>query len=193
MPTMPRLGVVTDAEKEKIRKGEFVDFKKLIATKSRPQSTKFTISEDGIFEKIEDTSNLTFHNWLDAFIIFMSIRMEFYPTESQGLLRHLQIIKNLWGNNKNGIEYDTQFRRTKAHHPDIEWGEYLHELIVELPPKESFQEKAKPPSFRPRKFPERWCFKFNSLAGCPNSKCKYSHKCSKCFQYTHPAHKCKSR
>ena len=94
MPAHPRTEHVPDTLRKKIREGEYVDLKLLLPHPRGEKPTKKFAINDGVFEEVEDNTNLVFYPWLDAFIIFMSIYLEFYPAEVQGLLRHLEIVKS---------------------------------------------------------------------------------------------------
>lgn len=62
---------------------------------------------------------------MDAFVIFMSITIKFHPTEAQGMLRHIQIVRDLYTQGQVGVVYDTKFREIISQHSDIQWGEML--------------------------------------------------------------------
>ena len=64
--------------------------------------------------------------------MFISIHIEFNPTDIQGMLRHMQIVKKMCTQGKSGVESDTQFRRLRAQHDYIQWGEYLPELAADV-------------------------------------------------------------
>ena len=200
MPLVPRKAHVDDKARDKIRRGEYVDFKFLVARpRGEEPRKKFAFSE-GLFEEVEDSSNLVFYDWVDAFLVFMSVRLEFYPDEAQGLLRHMQIVKNIHGSGKDGVEYDFQFRRLKGQHKDIRWGEYLAELAVEMKdrrlpaPKRVERPRATGRfGFQPASRlgqQKGVCFKFNSPEGCKYLSCRFSHKCRKCSG-DHPGCRCK--
>lgn len=197
MPTVPRTEHVDDKTRKRIRQGKFVDFKSLIAPKKGEKSTKkFTISE-GLFEEVEDNTNMIFYKWIDAYVVFMSVRLDYYPEETQGMLRHLQVVKRMHAVGKDGVEYDYQLRRLKATTPDIEWGEYLSELASEIgelriAKKPALTSKA---PYKFNRFPgsgrQRICDHYNLPKGCTlGAHCRFAHKCKKCFAYDHPAQNC---
>lgn len=198
MPISPRTEHVPEKTRRLIRKGEFVDFKDLIAhPRGEKQKKRFTIAQ-GYFEEVEDTTNLNFYSWLDAYVVLMSINLEFRPQENQGMLRHLQIVKNMHSNGKDGVEYDYQFRRLKSLHKDIVWGEFMAELagqIKELRAPAKPQETAKTHTKWPAGSKSRVaCNRFNSLAGCRyGPKCTFAHHCRKCYSRDHPVHRCSKK
>lgn len=211
LPAVPRCGHVTEKTRKQIRKGEFVQLSQLVPKDSDTSKRKqFTInSESGLFEEVESKVHLTFSSWLDSFIIFISLRIQSAPDETQGLLRHMQLIKNMYSQGKNGVEYDYQFRQAKAQHPTIQWGEYLPELSDEISAKEQKrtrpawetsrlpigQRRRTPWSGQPNSWSQqqnkpKHCYKFNSKEGCKNSNCQYPHRCRKCLRMGHPIMNC---
>ena len=135
MPITPRTSHVSTRDRQKIQLGKFVEFSALRPAKVSCKAVKkYTLNlEKGQFEHVEEEEHLSLYNWYDAFIVFMSIRLEYAPEEAQGLLRHWQVVRGLQNRKKDGVYYDCQFRRLKEQHPDIVWGEYLAELVAEVP------------------------------------------------------------
>ena len=194
--SMPIVPTTSDDEKvrEKVRLGKFVDFKSLLPhPRGQKPRKKFTLS-DGYFEEVEDNENLVFYKWLDAYIIYMSLTLEFFPGEAQGMLRHLQIVKRMHAAEKEAVEYDFQFRKLKAQHADIVWGEYLTELAnnIQQPvrkdsKKTSDQDRSGAKLSQKRKL----CHKFNSHEGCKfGLSCRFAHKCKVCYSSQHPDYRC---
>lgn len=198
MPCVPRTEHVDDNLRGKIRRGEFVDFKNLIPhPRGEKPRKRFSLS-GGCFEEIEDTTNPVMYNWIDAFVVFMSINLEFHPSHAQGMLRHLQVVKRMHAGGRDGVEYDFQFRRMKCRFKSIQWGEYLPELAGEVQdarmPKRSARRVAPymPPQRTQRTGAGRQlCRAFNSLRGCKfGPTCRFGHQCSKCSSAEHPVHRC---
>jgi hypothetical protein len=82
MPLVPRTGAASDADRKKIRKGKYIDLKKLLPTpRGEPAHKKLTL-RDGQLTEVEEASHLKLYEWWDAFIIYMSIRLEFFPGEA---------------------------------------------------------------------------------------------------------------
>lgn len=208
MPTVPRTGHVSDKDRQKIREGKFVEFSALIMSPvSSTYKKKFTLDpRSGVFEEIEEVEHLTLHKWYDSFVIFMSIRLEYAPNEAQGLLRHCQIVKGIHSQGKDGVSYDCRFRRLKGQHPTIQWGEYLTELVSEIPSRlgmewhkaESFRRGRAGMQAPGIRHPQHMnnvqqmgnCTFFNTPKGCINSRCRYSHRCGKCGKTGHNTTRC---
>ena len=117
----------------------------------------------------------------------MSIRTEIYPQESQGLLRYLQLIKNMHGQGRDAVQYDHLFRLTKEQHPSIQWGEYLAELADEIG---ATADRELPTVAR--RVDTGHCYRFNSPFGCKLSNCKYTHRCRSCGRGDHGATQCRA-
>lgn len=201
MPHVPRTGHVSDKDKKKIREGLFVEFSGLYPPGvSCKTAKKYSVNlKLGIFEEVEEVEHLPLYKWYDAFLIFMSIRLEYAPLEAQGLLRHCQIVKNLINNKKDGMFYDCQFRRLKAQHPDIAWGEYMTELVDEVPllnANYSAQRKGANPYQASQMMRQpnevQACRFYNAPGGCRQPGCKYAHRCKRCNKFGHSQVACYS-
>lgn len=195
VPAHPRNEHVDDKLRAKIRDGEYVDFK-LMLPRSRDEKPKKRFSIiDGLFEEVEDNTNMVFYSWIDAYIVFMSIHLEFYPTDVQGMLRHFEIVKGFHVSGKDGIEYDYQFRRLKSRNSDIVWGEYMAELagsLKEYKQEKKVEKKADQPTRKPGRV--YYCNKFNQATGCKfGNGCKFVHKCRKCYSPDHPEYRCSKK
>lgn len=131
----------------------------------------------------------------------MSIRLERFPNELQGMLRHEEIVQDMQGQGKDGLSYDAKFRRLKEQHPFIKYGEYLAEIVNGLPPlinrlpTGNVPTRFRPPVSQPRLSlpgqrnymgkPNGVCYRFNSWAGCQIRQCLYRHACKKCGKPGH--------
>ena len=78
MPLVPQTTRVDDKQREKIRKNMYVDFRTLVPhPKGKVPPTRFTIN-NGLFEEVANSEGLNIYSWIDAFVICMSVRLEFY-------------------------------------------------------------------------------------------------------------------
>ena len=193
IPPVPKTGHVSDKIRKAIRKGEVINLALLKPKNLKdPGSKKLRFNiESCRFEEDEVSQDLSFYNWLECFLIYMSIRLEYYPDEAQGLLRHVQNVQSLSKADKDAVEYDLQFRTAKRQHPNIQWGEYLAELVDVLPaPKSVHKGNIKPKTHGMAK----WggvCAKFNT-SGCTNTRCRFKHECKSC-QGNHSVNACTKR
>lgn len=192
MPLVPRTAHIDNRLRKKIRKGEYINFRQLLDKKKLPKKNSST-RDDGRYEEQSNEDNLPILLWIDAYIVFMSVNLDYFPTQAQGMLRHMQIVKRMCSMRKDGVEYDTQFRRLKDQHSYIKWGEFLPELAAEIEqtwtPRYNIGKwsgRARKPFMKSRQV----CFKFNSKEGCRWENCGYLHKCEKCMSVDHPAHRC---
>ena len=204
MPLVPRTEMVDEKIRAKVRDGKFVEFKQLLPHPSGQKPKKRFALSEGYFEEVEDEAKISFYQWLDAYIILMSVSLEFNPSQAQGMLRHLQIVKQMHSAGKNAVEYDYKFRRLRSNHFGVQWGEYLAELANEIPSIKSQESKAsyRKPDSRPQGRPRNGfpafsttrvglCFKFNAPSGCARGKtCRYLHKCLQCYSFDHPQYRC---
>lgn len=204
IPRVPRSSHVSDKTREKIISGEYVKIVKLLPTLD---------DEEDKGEKID--RQLTFYQWLRCYRVLMSIRLQAYPDELQGMLRHEEIVQDLHAQNRDALAYDAQFRRLKEQHPVIQWGEYLSEVVMGLPsgpqPKSRLPlvnnrpagrfpqmpqvalQPQRPVLTRPFSHPEpAVCAFFNTPRGCvkPPSLCGFAHKCRACGKVGHPVSRC---
>ena len=62
--------------------GKFVELKQLLPHPSRQRSKKRLALSEGYFEKVEDETKVSFYQWLDAYIISMSVGLEFNPSQA---------------------------------------------------------------------------------------------------------------
>lgn len=191
MPCVPRTEHVDDTLRRKIRRGEFVDFKSLIPhPRGEKPRKRFSIA-DGLLEEVEDTTNLILYNWIDAFVVFMSVTLEFFPSYAQGMLRHFQVVKRMHAAGKDGVDYDFQFRRLKCQIKSIQWGEYLPELAGEVREAKTVKKTRGGAPSHLGKDKQQPCFKFNSSSGCRfGLNCRFKHLCTKCSSSDHPSYRC---
>ena len=187
IPTEPSTSHVDGKTKKKILKGEYFDISKLLPSLFDYEEQK---------EKNIQSRPLSFYQWVRCFHTYMSIRLGYAPQELQGMLRHCEIVQDLYGQGKDGMLYDARFRRKKEQYPFISWGEYLADIVDGLPrrrPSQPFKPLPFPQATqRPAPTPYR-CFKYNSTEGCHIRGCKFSHTCRKCGREGHPAFKCYAR
>ena len=192
MPLVPRTDHIDEATRKKIRKGQYVNLRPLIGWRRKGRN----VSGQAVYNPLGqapyipgemEEGNLPISQWVDAFIVFMSVHIRFHPNHIQGMLRHMQIVKKMCTQGKNGVEYDTQFRRLRAQHLEIQWGEYLPELAADVEgdaqqlcrPRKNFgYYKTHQGLHRlPAQRSARVCYRFNLPESCKTDNCKYiNHK-----------------
>ena len=140
IPTEPSTSHVDGKTKKKILKGEYFDISKLLPSLFDYEEQK---------EKNIQSRPLSFYQWVRCFHTYMSIRLGYAPQELQGMLRHCEIVQDLYGQGKDGMLYDARFRRKKEQYPFISWGEYLADIVDGLPETQTLatiQAATLPPS-----------------------------------------------
>lgn len=186
IPPVPKTGHVSEKLRKSIKKGEVINLALLKPTllQDKPAKRFKFNAENGSFEEEEESQNIGFYNWLECFLIYMSIRLDYFADEAQGLLRHIQNCQGLARSGRDAIEYDLQFRTAKRQHPSIQWGEYLGELVDMIPDKtktkRSFKQKS---TYQSATNNQKWgghCFKYNAVGKCPYPHCRYKHECKHC-------------
>ena len=192
MPLVPRTDHLDDSMRRKIRKGKFVLLKKLLGNRKKTGRGKTTPSPS----EDSDEDNLPISLWVDAFIVLISVHIEFFPCDIQGMLRHMQIVKKMASQGKDGVEYDTQFRRLKAQHAYIQWGEYLPELAADVDGAAKRHFRFRKPYNRGFQRVNRAsqrvrvCHILNSTEGCKTENCNFPHKCRRCLSGNYPLFRC---
>ena len=187
IPPVPKTGHISSKMRKSIKKGEVVNLA-LMKQKSLKdkKAKKFSFNADsGQFEEEEESQDIGFYHWLECFLTYMSIRVEYFPTETQGLIRHMQNVQKLNESGKDAVEYDLQFRTMKHQHPSIQWGEYLGEIVDALPIKA----RKYPPKAQNSTKGKGVCRNYNSRNGCSFRNCKFLHICQSC-RSDHPVLQC---
>jgi len=198
MPLAPTTSHVDDATRRKIRKREFVEFKKLVPTPGGEEqsSVRKLALVDGMFQEVEQRSFMPFMDWISAFMVFMSIHVEFHSYDIQGLIRHFEIVKRIYSNGDNALAYDRQFRSLMARNKDIRFGEYIGELLEVVKLGRQFEARRDGYRQGPRggATGSGLCYRFNSQGGCRfGARCRFLHRCGKCQSANHPLQHCSNK
>lgn len=194
LPPVPHTGHVSKKLRKSIEKGEDINLNLLLRSNKEDEQPNFQLDPaTATFKPVIKKHKLSPTQWNQAFLVFMAIRIERFPNESLGLIRHMQNVQDLLLANKDGIEYDRRFRKSKYQHPNLAWGRMVSD-IVNLIPTLAYQ----PTTFRPKRRsppvgPKPKCFKFNQGQPCPYGvRCRFLHNCSRC-NGPHPQSACKSK
>ena len=77
-PLVPRTTRVDDKQREKIRISMYVDFCTLVHhPKEKVLPTRFNIN-NGLFEEVADSEYRNICSWIDAFVIYVNVRLVFF-------------------------------------------------------------------------------------------------------------------
>lgn len=207
LPPVPRTGHISDALRQKVITGELTNLALLHpqSPAERAKTNKLTFDmTDGsltLTNTEKSPKDLSFSQWLECYLVFMALRVEAYPSESLGLIAHLQQVQRFINQGRDGVEYDLQFRLAKKQFPSIPWGQYIPEIadcIRRPSPRTPALPTSNPwptPSYKEAQMPRSWlgfCYNFNKQEGCARRGCVFRHACAKCAG-RHPAFECQKQ
>lgn len=184
---------VSDAVKQKIINGEYVDLGQLLQRRPGPDKSKCLTIEDGLLvvqSKPFTTKITDINQWTDAFLIFASIFSSAHPESTSGLFKYMHTVR-LGARRSSGLGfkfYDEQYRLRKASNPSSSWGLVDQELWLLYM---FYGQQSGTPSLysggRSLK-----CYAYNFSGNCTKPQCFYMHKCLTCSG-AHPSIRCFSR
>ena len=132
-----------------------------------PETTITSTSQSLLFSQPPPLkTNSAIEQWSDAFLIF--IYTDHCPADIQGILKYIQIIRNMASHSTHHIvlAYDRDFRKLRAH-IDMPWATLHQELFSSVsrqsPVKQSHAfPPTRPSGVRPQPFPKGYCFAYCS-------------------------------
>lgn len=196
IPCEPSVSHVREQLVADIRMGRLIDLWKLLRKDGHRNSDEQVLTlKDGVVVTTEHKIEVnSFYKWFDAFIIYMSIWGRYYPNEFQGMLRHVEIVKQTFSDHNDGALYDHRFRSMKADTPQLPWGQFMAELIRPMKPTatnkpKSFGTGSKSTVERKTKAP---CNYFN-YGKCSRKSCHFAHACLTCSKPGHNMSQCSSK
>ena len=186
--------------REKISKGDYVDFGKLIP-RDRLQSEEedaYRLIFKGGQQFWAPATNRTiinsFSRWEQAFRVFSHIYLKTYPHRSSELVQYNHIIFSAsqeyqWGNVYN---YDKDFRMHLAIFPARSWGIILQQAwTLRLKEKLRFDEGKNVSTGAGNHSKDRSCGRFNRGKCTYGNSCKFEHKCRYCNRWGHGTYNCR--
>ena len=201
----PNISHVSSKLQRKIQQNQYIDLAKLYRHDNPfEKEPVFTIMKNGHLKILSQPKNndiYSFSRFLDCFMIYMTIRGKSHPQEYPGMLRYVEIVKNLFAQHCDGISYDRRFRMMRADNPNMPWSCYMAELVVRKPsqyPQDNPRPRSNTPTIPPPSStpgsPKQsgkpyYCHFFNS-GKCTRPVCKYPHMCSVCGERTHGKKTC---
>lgn len=205
--------------KDKIKKGDFVDFGLLLpkVTSGSSQSEMplgLTLNASGqiVMQEAKPQAKInTINAWTDAFLVFAAIYLQSHPQRVQEILKYGNIIRTAhtrfggWG----WRSYDENFRLRQSAHPENSWavidGE-LWSMLVVVPinmtggptsnggfrGRGSFQKRGQRSAGRGQNAAARGgiCFNFNKGTCYHSTYCKFRHICTRCRKEGHGISEC---
>ena len=137
----------------------------------------------------------SFSEWLDLFLIYMTIRMGQSPAEGPALTTYVARIKELSRREPIAVwlAYDREHRKLKAVEPELSWTKVHYDLLYPCQPATSQEEHViqpfsvatggpPPPGTCAPFYFKGWCDKI--------STCPQNHLCGHCKQPGHALFKC---
>ena len=191
----PSVSHVSEKLVAKIRMGKLVDVGKLLRKDGVGEESGVLTLTDGKIEVAEQAVVITsFYKWFDAFIVYMSIRGRYYPAELQGMLRHMELVKQVFHSGMDGASYDYLFRARKADFPSIPWGQYMPELARTQKPQSKSKSQQGPgkQTYTKTGRNQNQCNFFN-FGKCSRKACPYAHTCFACKRPDHGVMNCAKR
>ena len=125
----PNISHVSSKLQRKIQQNQYIDLAKLYRHDNPfEKEPVFTIMKNGHLKILSQPKNndiYSFSRFLDCFMIYMTIRGKSHPQEYPGMLRYVEIVKNLFAQHCDGISYDRRFRMMRADNPNMPWSCYI--------------------------------------------------------------------
>ena len=208
---LPASGSVTahldDRTIQKIVQGCYIHLCSLLPNIKK--STKIVFDkESGALSSASSNRKLyNFSQWLDAFLIYATVRGRAHSDEVVNIFKYIQTVKRIKDRGGNFVRYDEAFRAKYKGLSHIPWDTVDTEEIVwacgdpTYTPFDKFLQKSysRPSSIRGPRTPLRRprhtkprCFVFNRGEMCDQQRCHYAHECRMCGG-PHPATGCKTQ
>lgn len=178
--------------KEKIWRGEFVDFAAILPP------VRDNAKYDRKDEKAEDWRPVikTFYGWLQAFLIYSSVLCEKYPEKSSLLFQHIDIILEAYRGFSGSawLAYDEAFRQKLAVQPSLQWGSkdvglWLNLFLPQRQPFARPSTVSAPQTSSANSYKKGLYFAFNDSQCRWLNTCKFKHESAFCAG-NHSVSKC---
>ena len=190
------LGVTTDDDiVRKIRRGAFIELGVLSKSAPSPSASStynLTLAPPPPPKPFQPSS---FSEWLDLFLVYMTIRMGQAPAEGPALTTYVARIKELSRREPLGVwlAYDREHRKLKAVEPELSWTKVHHDLLYPCQPTRPHEAYSRQPFHAasegplpagacPTFFFKGWCEK--------HTKCPQKHLCGHCQKPGHSSQRC---
>lgn len=179
VPSIHMIGThVTNAIKQRIISGQFIDLVTLATPKVGGEEKKLVINSLGeIISKDANPKKIeTIEQWTDLMLIYASVYLSAHPAKTLDLLKYIQTVR--MGVNRGALswkDYDTQYRLRKEQDPSSSWGEVDSELWLMYMTPGSAHNTSNAPKPAVGK-----CYNFNFKGSCDKFPCMYKHNCIRC-------------
>lgn len=197
--SVPLGATVPESIKRQIWANDFVELGLLLPESLEKALKPKNIVLENFFDK--NVLSVKEHNttissldlWQTAFSVYMSIYIEKHPTNASGMLKYMEVVREIAKKKGNWWFYDNKFRSTKSQ-LSVSWGVTHQELYVEALLDRSvydLQNSHVPTGVsgisnkslgKQPLVPFGYCVKFHAGTYCP-LPCRYSHHCYKCGKF----------
>ena len=195
-------GHLDQAIQDKIKKGEYVDFARLLPRDRVVQDDHRMelINKGGqtYFVPVIDRDSAgvinSFTKWEQAFRVYSNLYLRFNPSRATELIQYNHIIFTaasayLWD---NVYTYDKEFRTHMGNFPHQNWGIILQQawtmyLKDRLRVHESHKVNGSNNAYKSKK---EICKRFNKGLCTAGMSCRYDHHCLECGKFGHAEHIC---
>ena len=194
---------VEDSLRNKIEKGEYVDFSKLLPrdrTAFEEDTRMELINKDGhtyfVPARNGGTSEITISNfsrWEQAFRVYSNIYTRKFPHRSSQLIQYNHIIytASLAFHWDNVYLYDKEFRLHMSLYPKRSWAIILQQAWT-MRMKDRIIRRDNGFGRPERKNSKKdICWHYNKGRCTYGNSCKFEHKCNTCNKYGHGEHICR--
>ena len=183
--------------RDKIAKGEYVDFTRLLPRDKAISDDRLELMHRGgqaFFVPASDRTAMSitsFARWEQAFRVFSNIYLQSNPDRATQLIQYDHIICRAalsftWD---NVYQYDKEFRAHLGNFPDRSWGIILQQAwLVCLKDRISSGNNHRFPADQKRR--KEICERFNKGLCSAGRNCKYDHHCKGCGKFGHGVHIC---
>ena len=190
--------------REKIQRGEYVDFNKLLPKVSSSDDQRMELVNKGgqsFFVPVSDreSSSITnFSKWEQAFRIFMNVFTQEHPDRATELIQYNHVIFTAassysW---ENVSIYDKEFRIHMSRYPNRSWAAILQQawtLYLKDRVKHDNQKFNNNGNGNGNKRKRDACKRFNKGLCTAGMGCRFDHRCLECGKFGHGAHICRRR
>ena len=187
------LGSLVDTKiKERIWSNQYIDLGLLISEAAHETTyLSSTLSfEQNSTHRIKTINSI--EQWSDAFLIFMAIYTQHCPSDTQEIMKYMQLIRTMSRDAPSRVflAYDRDFRKLRTHFT-LPWCLLHQELFYSVSKAAGIQGRPFPnqhrafpqrrqPVAKRQPFPTGYCFAFCSEGHCSNPNCSFAHKCPTC-------------
>ncbi|XP_062592630.1 uncharacterized protein LOC134254963 isoform X2 [Saccostrea cucullata] len=190
---IPLGATVSSKIKSKVWANEFFDLRLLLSRQEEdPLMLSISPGVINVQHTLKPKTPMSINQWTDAFLIFISIRIQKNSSEAPHLLKYMSFIREmhkLYGD-AAWRAYDESFRKLRES-VDLAWQKPVEELRGKCI-AQAIKPNYNALPFRGKQAGRvRFCFAFNRGEKCKNTPCQFSHTCQSC-RGQHPQYKCTS-